>query len=161
MRRILTLACAVATLALPAMAAERGRMIGDGTNLPREYVASKDHNTRRAEIVQWIMERGGTSGRNCNAKEKYCATLWTVNLIGGGDLSVMLFRYPADSSKDYSTYCRKAPTGDTNLCYRFETLTYFSKMRDSASGEWVEIWNERNNSGGATPKAASNTDSLL
>lgn len=160
MRRLLLLAYAVSTLALPTMAAERGRIIGDGSNLPREYVVGKDHNTRRSEIAQWIMERGGRYSRTCNAKDKVCGSFWVVNLTGGGSLAVALFNYPANSSRNYSTYCRETASADTLYCYGFENMSYFTKIKDTATREWTEIWDERNDSR-TTPAAKSSSDSLL
>lgn len=169
MRRVLLSACSAAVLAAcgilltdPASAADtpRGKIIGDGINLPREFVAGKGPAARAIEILTWMKERGSTTDRECDAKKKRCAFHSKLVLSNGGVLWLSSFEH-FDGTQDYTTYCRTSPTKDTVACYNLQSATYFSKVKDSASGKWETIWNERDEkkSDGTIP--ANGTDQLL
>jgi uncharacterized protein YdeI (BOF family) len=54
--KTLIVAALAALVSTTAFAAD-GKLIGDGKVLPREFVEGKDHNKRRNEIANWMLEQ--------------------------------------------------------------------------------------------------------
>jgi hypothetical protein len=144
MKRLLV--AAVAAIAItPAASAEDkpGRIIGDGKVLPREYVFGKSGVQRSNEIARWMLDHGGTQTRNCypNQADKFCMDGVTLPLADGAWLLFSTFTN-LNGAPSYSTYCRTNPEHDISFCYRFDTNSYFSNVKDTATGNWVVVWDQ-------------------
>lgn len=136
------LICGVALAAVFTSAAHsqqsqpaRGRLIGDGTNTPREIVANKPWNIRAKEIVQWMGEKGAETSRNCN-RYNGCAYITRMQLTNGYSLSIKTWDDGA------TIYCRGNPQSDKLFCYSMKNDSYFEQVFETSSKRWVQTWGE-------------------
>lgn len=135
-------AALVALSCSAAHADNKGRLIGDGKSIPREFVRGKAPLKRRDEIAMWMIDHGATYNHLCNAEENRCIDVVELPLSNGGTLRVRTNTY-FDGTAPVNTYCRMTPSKDMDYCYRFEDGSYFVAIIDSVTGKWSMAWDER------------------
>lgn len=124
---------------LPAPAPVKESLIGDGFQLPKEYVRGESSEQRVKTIGDWIMARGGTTKHNCDAISVSCWSQFRRDLQDKATIVLWSLRY-SDASMNTYCYCFEdgEPESRSALCYSFFSGRYHRRALDTQTRSWDE-----------------------